>query len=70
MHLYTRSLLTIEKSPHYTCDYASCVVKHTILYLQKIRREFIKIVDMRTNMIKCEYFFPNTLENTSVVEFI
>jgi len=56
MHFYINPLLPIVKSP--------------ILYLQKIRRILIKIVDMRTNMIKCEYYFTHIVGNTSAIEFI
>ncbi|PFF71116.1 hypothetical protein CN339_26290 [Bacillus thuringiensis] len=63
MHFYINPILPIVESPHR-------VVKYPILYLQKIRRILIKIVDMRTNMIKCEYYFTNIVGSTSVIEFI
>ncbi|ARP61099.1 hypothetical protein CAB88_29095 (plasmid) [Bacillus thuringiensis] len=46
------------------------IVKYPILYLQKIRRILIKIMDMRTSMIKCEYYFTNIVGNTNVIELI
>ncbi len=54
MHFYTSSLLSVYNSPHNTNGYSSSVIKPILLYLQKIRRIFIKTVDMRTIMIKCE----------------
>ncbi|PDZ12832.1 hypothetical protein CON07_05805 [Bacillus sp. AFS094611] len=54
MHFYTSSLLSVHNSPHNTNAYSSSVIKPILLYLQKIRRIFIKTVDMRTIMIKCE----------------
>ncbi len=54
MHFYTSSLLSVHNSPHNTNVDSSSVIKPILLYLQKIRRIFIKTVDMRTIMIKCE----------------
>jgi hypothetical protein len=70
MRFYTNSLLSIHNSPHNTREYSSSEVKPILLYLQKIGRKIIKTVDMRTNMIKCEQYFPNSLENTSAVQSI
>lgn len=54
--LYTsiQSSSTYRKISTLHIEYSSPVVIHTNLYLQKIRIIFIKIVDMRTNMIKSE----------------
>lgn len=70
MHFYTNSLLSIHNSPHKTSEYSSSVVKPILLYLQKIRRKMIKTVDMRTNMIECEYYFPKIIVITSGVVYI
>ncbi len=70
MLFYINPLLPIVESQHYTLSNYLRVVKYTILYLQKIRKILIKIMDMRTNMIKCEYYFTNIVGNTSVIEFI
>ncbi len=54
MQFYTDLLLAIQKISTLHIEYSSRIVKHSILYLQKIRRIFIKVVDMRTIIIKCE----------------
>ncbi|OWT47740.1 hypothetical protein CER22_29375 [Bacillus sp. K2I17] len=70
MHIYTNPLLPIHNSPHNGREYSSNLIKPIPKYLQKIRRKIIKTVDMRTNRIECEYYFPKIIVFTSVVIFI
>ncbi|OTX35437.1 hypothetical protein BK720_07770 [Bacillus thuringiensis serovar brasilensis] len=70
MHFYTNLILSIHNSPHNTRVYSSTVLKLTSYYLQKIKRNIIKIVDMRTNMIQCGYNLPKIIVITNVVVFI
>ncbi|ADK08060.1 hypothetical protein BF24_5696 (plasmid) [Bacillus anthracis] len=70
MQLYTNSILAIYSSPHNTREYSSNVLKHILIYLQKIIRKNIKIVDMRINMVQCEYNLSKITVITNVVVYI